>query len=281
MENSLLFIIIGCSAVAGVLVLAFLIYYITYQQRIRSLYRGSYRDERFAGALLTMIFGEQIIRKPYVLRDDSVQSPRVDALFVCSGGIAVISVQKGGGLYSAPEKGTWRVIEDGEIKVIDNLLEKQQAYISEISATLIKNSLRCPTIRGYVFLTDDSAEINYISSDSVLTGSRLIEELKTFESKNPLKSKEQKAILAALRKNHANISQTFKFRSQRDFAVSESKKEAVQDPLEDFDLSDLILVNTDHSEYASKAESSITTQFRVLTERADSDDNSGESGDQA
>lgn len=272
MENSLLFVIIGCSAVSAILILAFLIYCIAYRRRIRALYKCEIRDERFAGELLTMVFGEQVIKKPYILRDDSVQSPRADAVFVGGGGVAVITVQKGGGLYSAPEKGVWRVIEDGEMKVIDNLLEKQQAYISEISATLIKNSLRCPAIRGYVFLTDDSAEFDYMSSDNVLTGSRLIEELKEFDGKNQLKSREQKEILEAIRRNHANISQTFGFRSQRGIAVVDPEADEDAAPEEEFDLSGLILISEDDDDDAPMADDAGTTQFRVPAETDESDD---------
>ena len=127
MESKILFIIIGCAAAAGILILAFVIRFIAYQQRIRNLYRSAHRDERFAVALLTAIFGDRVIKGPYILRDNSAGSPRADAIFVCAGGVAIISVQKGGGLYSAPEKGSWRRIENGEMRVIDNLLETQQA----------------------------------------------------------------------------------------------------------------------------------------------------------
>ena len=245
METTLLFVIIGCSAVAGILVIAYLIGCALYRHRLSGLYKENNRDERFACALLTQIFGNKIIKRPYVLRDDSEMSPRVDAIYVCSGGIAVISVQKGGGLYSAPEQGQWRVIDNGQLQITDNLLERQQVYAAEISAVLMKNSLRCPAIRGYVFLTDDYAETDYMSSDLVLSGSRLIEELRDFDSQKRLKPSEQKAILETLHKNHTTVRQTYLYRSQRDIAVPNPEKEEETSEEEEFDLSGLILVSDD------------------------------------
>lgn len=277
MENTLLFVIIACSVVAGVIILAFIIGCISYRQHIGNLYKNETRDERFAGALLSQIFGEQILKKPYVLRDDSVLSPKVDAIYVCSGGLAVISVQEGGGLFSAPEQGGWRVIENGEMRLIDNLLERQQVYVSEISATLMKHSLRCPVIRGYVFVTDDHAEIDYMSASSVVTGSQLIEELKDFDAQKKLKAGEQRAILEALQKNHKNIRQTYLYRSQRDIAIPDPSKERDEAPEEEeFDFSGLILVSDNDSDDAPPAETSTTTKVRILTENENSDDNDGE-----
>lgn len=220
MENEILFlIIIGVAAIVGILILAFLICCGIFQYRIRSIYKEENRDERFACALLGQVFGEQVLRMPYLLRDDSVLSARADAIFVCSGGVAVITVLPGGGLFSAPEQGPWRQIEDGQMQKLDNLLDRQQAYISEISALLVKTSLRCPVIRGYVFLTDDHAEVDYMSAGNVLGGSRLIAELKEFDGEKRLKPREQKAILEALRKNSQAVRQTLTFRRQREIAV--------------------------------------------------------------
>ncbi len=288
MENALLFITIGVAAVIGILILAFLICYGIYHKRIRDIYRKEIRDERFAGALLGQIFGEQILKMPYLLRDDSALSPRADAVFVCSGGVAVISVLTGSGLFSAPEQGSWRQIVDGEMKILDNLLDQQQAYISEVSALLVKNSLRCPAIRGYVFLTDDDAEVDYMSSDCVLTGSHLIAELKAFDSEKRLKSRDQKAILEILKKNSQTVRQTLAFRRQREIAMPDPEDEVGSEELDDtlpygpatdagadrsesgetpFDFSDLIRIVD--SEDADEAAAPATTEVQILTDSED------------
>lgn len=284
MENAILFIIIGVCAVTGILILAFLICCAIYQRRIRSIYKEGNRDERFAGALLGQVFGDRILKKPYLLRDDSARSPRADLIYVCSGGVAVISVLGGSGLFSAPENGQWRQIENGEMKLLDNLLDQQQAYLSEISALLVKNSLRCPAIRGYVFLTDDQAEVDYLSSDSVLTGSRLIAALKEFDGEKRLKSKDQKAILEMLAKNSRTVRQTLAFRQQREIAVPDPEDESDtesdgssqtpgrEDQPEEspFDFSDLIRIDdsADSPETVNVPDSTV----RILTEQADGDE---------
>lgn len=191
-----------CAAVFAVFIL---VIYIICAARKRSvfsdIYKSNVRDERFANSLLSAVFGNKVIKNPYIIRDDSGVSPKVCSVIVCSGGIAVISICGGSGEFVAPDSGPWTVTDALGTRSIPNLVEAGQTYVSAISTLVMRKSLYCPAVRHYVFLTDDRATYDFRSSDCVFTGARLIAELKEFSEFGTLNSKEEKALYELILKN--------------------------------------------------------------------------------
>ncbi|MGM9681462.1 MAG: hypothetical protein ACI3XR_08150 [Eubacteriales bacterium] len=206
MKTALL-ICLGVSACIAVVISICLFCMIIRRSRFAEIYRSPIRDQRFANALLSQIFGDKILKMPYILRDEGTVSPRADAVFVCSGGVAVITVLSGKGTFSAPEHGPWKQYTEDGIREIENLMEASHAYVSELAGLFMKESLFCPTIRRYVFLTDDHAHVDFMSSDSVMPGNQLIEVLKQFQMDKRLNGREQKELIHAIERNHMAIQQ--------------------------------------------------------------------------
>lgn len=206
MKTALL-ICLGVSACVAVAISIWLFCMIIRRSRVTEIYRSQIRDQRFAGALLTHVFGNKVLKMPYILRDEGNISPRADAVFVCSGGVAVITVLSGSGTYSAPEHGPWKLCTPDGIHEIENRMETSHAYVSELAGLFMKEGLFCPAIHRYVFLTDDHANADFMSSDCVMTGSQLIETLKDFQADKRLSFGEQKELLRAIERNHMAIQQ--------------------------------------------------------------------------
>lgn len=191
-----------CAAVFAVFILGIYIICAVRKRSVFSdIYRSNVRDERFANSLLSAVFGNKVIKNPYIIRDDSGVSPKVCSVIVCSGGIAVISICGGTGEFVAPDSGPWTVTDALGTRSIPNLVEAGQTYVSAISTLVMRKSLYCPAVRHYVFLTDDRAGYDFRSSDCVFTGAKLIAELKDFSEFGTLSSKEEKALYELILKN--------------------------------------------------------------------------------
>ncbi|MGM9637465.1 MAG: hypothetical protein ACI3YK_05695 [Eubacteriales bacterium] len=206
MKTALL-ICLGVSACIAIVIAIWLFCMVIRRCRFAEIYQSPIRDQRFANALLTQVFGDKILKMPYLLRDEGVTSPRADTVFVCSGGVAVITILSGKGTFSAPEHGPWKQYTEDGCREIENLMETSHAYVSELAGLFMKESLFCPTIRRYVFLTDDHAHADFMSSDCVLPGNELIETLKDFRMDKRLSGKEQKELIRAIERNHMAIQQ--------------------------------------------------------------------------
>lgn len=191
-----------CAAAFAVFILGIYIICATRKRSVFSdIYRSNVRDERFANSLLSAVFGNKVIKNPYIIRDDSGVSPKVCSVIVCSGGIAVISICGGAGEFVAPDSGPWTVTDALGTRSVPNLVEAGQTYVSAISTLVMRKSLYCPAVRHYVFLTDDRATYDFRSSDCVFTGAKLIAELREFSEFGTLNSKEEKALYELILKN--------------------------------------------------------------------------------
>lgn len=194
MNKTLLYAILLASAAAAVAIGVFLIFAIKKRARLGKIYSMRSRDERFAVSLLSFVFGDKIIRNPFILEDATSAPPNVAAAFVCSGGVALISICRGEGKFVAPDSGKWTLDDGRRMMEIENLAVRGNLYTAELSGLIMRKSLSCPTVRHYVFLTDDYATYDYRSSDSVLGGADLIAELKSFSEFGVLDRREQVAL---------------------------------------------------------------------------------------
>ncbi len=201
MNESLLYGILFASSVCVIFLGIFIICALRKRSRLSAIYASRVRDERFANSLLSFVFGKKIIKNPYILRNCTDTAPGVCAAMVCSGGIALISIRQGAGEFIAPDSGSWSVTENGRTYSIPNLIEHGQAYIAELSNLMMRKSLNCPSIRHYIFLTDDHASFDFRSSDCVFTGPGLINELKAFAEFGALNSREVAAVSDLIVKN--------------------------------------------------------------------------------
>ena len=61
-----------CAAAFAVFILGIYIICATRKRSVFSdIYRSNVRDERFANSLLSAVFGNKVIKNPYIIRDDS------------------------------------------------------------------------------------------------------------------------------------------------------------------------------------------------------------------
>lgn len=194
MLDKILYIVLAVSAAATICIGIYIIRRISERIALNKIYGTQVRDERFATSLLTFVFGDKIIKNPYILEDGGKIPPNTAAAFVCSGGVALISICRGHGQFVAPDSGRWTLDDGGRVREIDNIAARGEVYAAELSGLIMRRGLVCPTVRHYVFLTDDDARYDYRSSDSVLGGAALIAELKNFSQFGALGKKDRLAL---------------------------------------------------------------------------------------
>lgn len=268
MKTALL-ICLGVSSCITIVIAICLFCMVIRHSRFAEIYRSQFRDQRFANALLTQVFGNKILKMPYILRDEGVTAPRADAVFVCSGGVAVITIQSGKGTFSAPEHGPWKQFTEDGSREIENLMETSHAYVSELAGLFMRESLFCPTIRRYVFLTDDHAHADFMSSDCVLPGNELIEALKDFQMDKRLSGKEQKELIRAIERNHMAIQQQSAVRkaaqpvtvAEADDPMQTMVNSLTEEPTETGDTSSVKIFTDMDAEVMSSADTQSTHTF--------------------
>lgn len=291
MNKTLLYAILFASAAAAVAIGVFLIFAIKKRARLGKIYAMRSRDERFALSLLSFVFGDKIIRNPFILEDATSAPPNVAAAFVCSGGVALISICRGEGKFVAPDNGKWTLDDGRRTMEIENLAVRGNLYTAELSGLIMRKSLSCPTVRHYVFLTDDYARYDYRSSDSVLGGADLIAELKSFSEFGALDRKEQVALCELIvrhsehcKKHFASVATEKKLSPALTSAMGEGKggtadteisDEHIPDPI-DFD--DVI---SDDDSMSGETEKQKTAVMRTAHDaRDDNDDDDTDDDDE-
>lgn len=288
MNKTLLYAILLASAAATVAIGVFLICEIKKRARLGKIYAMRSRDERFAVSLLSFVFGDKIIKNPFILEDATSASPNVAAALVCSGGVALISICRGEGKFVAPDSGKW-TLDDGNRKMeIENLAARGNMYTTELSGLIMRKSLSCPTVRHYVFLTDDYATYDYRSSDSVLGGADLIAELRSFSEFGALDRKEQLALCELIvrhsehcKKHFASVATEKKVSPALAAAMGESyvpeePSELVTDPI-DFD--DIISLDDESDERDESGETSGQKTAVMQAARVEKNDNDDDNDD--
>lgn len=187
-------------AILAVLILFYLIPEITKYAKVNKLNSSNIRDKRFASGLLSVYFKKNVIESPYLLRTDKDCRPDADLLVVCEGGIVVISVEDREGYFVTPKKGAWTVQQEEEVKRIPNLFERGMYYVSACSNIAKRNGIACP-IFNLVLLSDDNAEYDEASGDSVLTNDILVSCIKRIKRKDKITSDEVERLVELFRQN--------------------------------------------------------------------------------
>ncbi len=297
MNESLLYGILFASSVCVIFLGIFIICALRKRARLSAIYASRVRDERFANSLLSFVFGKKIIKNPYILCSSTDTAPGVCAAMVCSGGIALISIQQGSGEFIAPDSGSWSVTENGITYSIPNLIERGRTYIAELSKLMMRKSLNCPSIRHYIFLTDDHASFDFRSSDFVFTGPGLIKELKVFGEFGALNSREVAAISDLIVKNSEMCKAAYSKAASEKFADADVKpapisiSDILPIPDDTFDSSDsktVVLRSADPAFEAEPAESDdeesgktvvLNTVVKPNAEKKDEFDDGDDDGD--
>lgn len=209
MLDKILYIVLGVSAAAAICIGIYIIRRISERIALSRIYGTGIRDERFATSLLSFVFGDKIIKNPYILEDGSKIPPNTAAAFVCSGGVALISICRGHGQFVAPDSGRWTLDDGGRVREIDNIAARGEIYAAELSGLIMRRGLVCPMVRHYVFLTDDDARYDFRSSDSVLGGAALIAELKNFAQFGALGKKDRLALCELIERHSESMKAHF------------------------------------------------------------------------
>ncbi len=195
-------------SVLAVCVLLYLVPEIMKYAKVNKLNGSHVRDKRFASGLLSVYFKKNVIENPYLLRTDKDCRPDADVVVVCEGGIVVISVEAREGYFVTPKKGVWTVQNGDEVKRIPNLFERGMYYVNACSNIAKRNGISCP-IYNLVLLSDDNAEYDEASGDSVLTNDILISCIRSLKRKEKLTSDEVSRLVELFKQNDSYCRKLF------------------------------------------------------------------------
>lgn len=195
-------------ALAAIAVLFYLIPEIAKYTKVNELNSRDIRDKRFAAALLSVYFKDNVIEAPYLLRSDKDCPPSADVVVVCEGGIIVLTVEDRPGYFETPKTGDWVWRTEDSVQRIPNPFDRGMYYVGACSNIAKRNGISCP-IYNLVLLSNDEVEYSGNSGEGVLTNDILISCIKKIKDKHKMSTSEAQMLVRLIKQNGAYYKKLF------------------------------------------------------------------------
>lgn len=201
-------VILTVLALAAIAVLFYLIPEIAKYTKVNELNARGIRDKRFAAALLSVYFKDNVIEAPYLLRSDKDCLPSADVVIVCEGGIIILTVEDRPGYFETPKTGEWVWRHEDNVRRIPNPFDRGMYYVGACSNIAKRNGISCP-IYNLVLLSNDEVEYSGNSGEGVLTSDVLISCVKKIKGRRKMSTSEAQMLVRLIKQNGAYYKKLF------------------------------------------------------------------------